>query len=199
MARLSTKAAFFSNSHERGRFWVDCGMISHPSYLSHCAAPRWAPAPQAGRPTARAYRRELTLTARYNFLYIFRVCQVAVMASITGTMFMRTRQAPTSLLNGQNFISVSFFSVMFLFFNGQTELTIAVSHLHMSPQTPQLKIHCKFQAGHIQIMCPRETELTAVQSWHADILAAYRFPWALYQYAAWHTQMQTPVMVALCR
>ena len=86
------------------------------------------------------YRRELTLTARYNFLYIFRVCQVAVMASITGTMFMRTRQAPTSLLNGQNFISVSFFSVMFLFFNGQTELTIAVGHLHMSPQTPQLKL-----------------------------------------------------------
>ena len=40
---------------------------------------------------------------------------------------MRTREAPTSLLNGQNFISVSFFSVMFLFFNGQTELTIAVS------------------------------------------------------------------------
>ena len=87
------------------------------------------------------YRRELTLTARYNFLYIFRVCQVAVMASITGTMFMRTRQAPTSLLNGQNFISVSFFSVMFLFFNGQTELTIAVGHLHMSPQTPQLKLY----------------------------------------------------------
>ena len=72
------------------------------------------------------YRRELTLTKRYNFLYIFRVCQVAVMATITGTMFLRTREAPTSLLNGQNFISVSFFSVMFLFFNGQTELTIAV-------------------------------------------------------------------------
>lgn len=77
------------------------------------------------------YRRELTLTKRYNFLYIFRVCQVAIMATITGTMFMRTRTAPTSLLNGQNFISVSFFSVMFLFFNGQTELTIAVG-LHAS-------------------------------------------------------------------
>ena len=88
------------------------------------------------------YRRELTLTKRYNFLYIFRVCQVAVMATITGTMFMRTRQAPTSLLNGQNFISVAFFSVMFLFFNGQTELTIAVSHLHAS-QTPQ---SCRFKS-----------------------------------------------------
>lgn len=55
------------------------------------------------------------------------------MATITGTIFMRTREAPTSLLNGQNFISVSFFSVMFLFFNGQTELTIAVSHLHILP------------------------------------------------------------------
>ena len=82
------------------------------------------------------YRRELTLTGRYNFLYIFRVCQVAAMATITGTMFMRTRQAPTSLLNGQNFISVSFFSVMFLFFNGQTELTIAVGHPHMPCSLP---------------------------------------------------------------
>ena len=88
------------------------------------------------------YRRELTLTKRYNFLYIFRVCQVAVMATITGTMFMRTRQEPTSLLNGQNFISASFFSVMFLFFNGQTELTIAVGRLH-SPHKPLSS--CRFK------------------------------------------------------
>ena len=82
------------------------------------------------------------------------------MASITGTMFMRTRQAPTSLLNGQNFISVAFFSVMFLFFNGQTELTIAVGHLHMPPQTPQL---LRFQAPGwpCQNLCQSETRLTA--------------------------------------
>ena len=61
------------------------------------------------------------------------------MATITGTIFMRTREAPTSLLNGQNFISVSFFSVMFLFFNGQTELTIAVGHLHILPAGAFLK------------------------------------------------------------
>ena len=65
------------------------------------------------------------------------------MATITGTIFMRTREAPTSLLNGQNFISVSFFSVMFLFFNGQTELTIAVGHLHILPAGAFLKPYFK--------------------------------------------------------
>ena len=48
------------------------------------------------------------------------------MATVTGTVFLRTRTAPLSVLTGQNYMSVCFFSVMVLFFNGQTELTIAV-------------------------------------------------------------------------
>jgi hypothetical protein len=71
-------------------------------------------------------RRECILTDRYQFLYKFRTCQVLIMATVTGTVFLRTRQAPTSLLSGQNYMSVCFYSVMVLFFNGQTELTIAV-------------------------------------------------------------------------
>ena len=47
------------------------------------------------------------------------------MASVTGTVFLRTRTEPLSVLTGQNYMSVCFFSVMVLFFNGQTELTIA--------------------------------------------------------------------------
>ncbi|EIE25913.1 ATP-binding cassette transporter [Coccomyxa subellipsoidea C-169] len=74
-------------------------------------------------------RRECILTDRYQFLYKFRTCQVLIMATITGTVFLKTRQAPTSLLNGQNYMSVCFYSVMVLFFNGQTELTIAVDRL----------------------------------------------------------------------
>ncbi len=81
-------------------------------------------------------RRECILTDRYQFLYKFRTCQVLIMATITGTVFLRTRQAPTSLLNGQNYMSVCFYSVMVLFFNGQTELTIAVQ----SPVTYALNI-----------------------------------------------------------
>jgi hypothetical protein len=48
------------------------------------------------------------------------------MATITGTVFLRTRTDPLSVQSGQNYMSVCFFSVMLLFFNGQTELTIAV-------------------------------------------------------------------------
>ena len=79
------------------------------------------------------------------------------MASITGTMFMRTRQAPTSLLNGQNFISVAFFSIMFLFFNGQTELTIAVRHLRM----PLSSCHCRPLADRTRNPCQSDASLTA--------------------------------------
>lgn len=82
-------------------------------------------------------RRECILTERYQFLYKFRTCQVLIMATITGTVFLRTRQAPTSLLNGQNYMSVCFYSVMVLFFNGQTELTIAVLS-HPSPKAAAL-------------------------------------------------------------
>ena len=48
------------------------------------------------------------------------------MASITGTLFTRSRTDPLSVQTGQNLMSICFFSVMLIFFNGQTELTIAV-------------------------------------------------------------------------
>ena len=48
------------------------------------------------------------------------------MALITGTMFLRTRMAPDSVLNGSMYMSVCFYSVMIMMFNGLTEMTIAV-------------------------------------------------------------------------
>ena len=91
-------------------------------------------------------QRECILTDRYQFLYKFRTCQVLIMATITGTVFLRTRQAPTSLLNGLNYMSVCFYSVMVLFFNGQTELTIAVG----GPDTSVLCL--KYCVGGIQVL-----------------------------------------------
>lgn len=48
------------------------------------------------------------------------------MAIITGTMFLRTRIEPNSVLNGSMYMSVCFYSVMIMMFNGLTEMTIAV-------------------------------------------------------------------------
>lgn len=97
-------------------------------------------------------RRECILTDRYQFLYKFRTCQVLIMATITGTVFLKTRQAPTSLLNGQNYMSVCFYSVMVLFFNGQTELTIAV----LPPYTHALLevLSCQCMDEQLPILLP---------------------------------------------
>jgi len=45
---------------------------------------------------------------------------------IAGTMFLRTRVRPDSVINGSMYMSVCFYSVMIMMFNGLTEMTIAV-------------------------------------------------------------------------
>lgn len=59
--------------------------------------------------------------------------QVAIMAIITGTMFLRTRIEPNSVLNGSMYMSVCFYSVMIMMFNGLTEMTIAVRRAVLGP------------------------------------------------------------------
>jgi hypothetical protein len=48
------------------------------------------------------------------------------MGIIAGTMFLRTRVRPDSVINGSMYMSVCFYSVMIMMFNGLTEMTIAV-------------------------------------------------------------------------
>ena len=76
------------------------------------------------------------------------VMQVAIMAIITGTMFLRTRIEPNSVLNGSMYMSVCFYSVMIMMFNGLTEMTIAVRRssagraaLHRQCQALQNVLH----------------------------------------------------------
>ncbi|KAK9836042.1 hypothetical protein WJX81_008449 [Elliptochloris bilobata] len=94
------------------------------------AALAWAPYALRGwRAFKACLQREWVLTERYSFLYKFRTAQVAIMAIITGTMFLRTRIEPDSVLNGSMYMSVCFYSVMIMMFNGLTEMTIAVDRL----------------------------------------------------------------------
>lgn len=69
--------------------------------------------------TTLAVSRHASVSPRY-------CMQVAIMATITGTMFLRTRIEPNSVLNGSMYMSVCFYSVMIMMFNGLTEMTIAV-------------------------------------------------------------------------
>ncbi|KAL5740116.1 hypothetical protein ACOSQ2_029296 [Xanthoceras sorbifolium] len=76
------------------------------------------------------FSRELLLMDRHRFLYIFRTCQVALVAFVTCTMFLRTRLHPTDEKNGQLYLSCLFFALVHMMFNGFSELPLMISRLH---------------------------------------------------------------------
>ncbi|KAH7838131.1 hypothetical protein Vadar_022406 [Vaccinium darrowii] len=75
------------------------------------------------------FSRELLLIRRHSFLYIFRTCQVAVVGFVTCTVFTRTRIHPTDEINGNLYLSVLFFSLVHMMFNGFTELPLMIFRL----------------------------------------------------------------------
>ncbi|KAK8697785.1 hypothetical protein V6N13_113922 [Hibiscus sabdariffa] len=97
---------------------------SHPSALSKTkyAASRW-------ELLNSCFSREILLITRHRFLYIFRTLQVAFVAFITGTIFLRTRIHPTDEINGNLYISALFFGVVHMMFNGFSELPLMIIRL----------------------------------------------------------------------
>ncbi|KAK8700613.1 hypothetical protein V6N13_019004 [Hibiscus sabdariffa] len=97
---------------------------SHPSALSTTkyAASRW-------ELLNSCFAREILLITRHSFLYVFRTLQVAFMAFITGTIFLRTRIHPTDEINGNLYISALFFGVVHMMFNGFSELPLMIIRL----------------------------------------------------------------------
>ncbi|CAM6100115.1 unnamed protein product [Calypogeia fissa] len=73
--------------------------------------------------------REMLLISRNRFLYIFRTCQVAFLAIVTGTLFLRTQFHPGNILDGNIYMGSLFFALVHMMFNGFSELSITVSRL----------------------------------------------------------------------
>ena len=97
-------------------------------------------------------QRELTLVSRNQILYAVRFIQLLILAVITGTLFIRTRMAPTSVADGNlyfggqqpaalvagmpinasltavlcNSHAVVFFSLVELMFDGTIEMQLTV-------------------------------------------------------------------------
>ncbi|MCL7045571.1 hypothetical protein MKW94_009630 [Papaver nudicaule] len=72
------------------------------------------------------FSREWLLMKRSSFLYIFKTCQITVMAIISLTVFLRTEMTPGSIAGGGKYLGALFFSLIQVMFNGMAELSMTV-------------------------------------------------------------------------
>ncbi|KAI5315665.1 hypothetical protein L3X38_044841 [Prunus dulcis] len=75
------------------------------------------------------FSRELLLMKRNSFVYIFKIIQLAIMALITMTVFLRTEMHHDSVADGGIFAGALFFSFVTVMFNGMSELSMTIAKL----------------------------------------------------------------------
>ncbi|MED6120622.1 transcription factor [Stylosanthes scabra] len=75
------------------------------------------------------FSRELLLMKRNSFVYIFKLCQLTLIAIIVMTMFLRTKMHRESVYDGVIYSGALFFSVLMLMFNGMAEIPMIIAKL----------------------------------------------------------------------
>ncbi|XP_057438482.1 pleiotropic drug resistance protein 1-like [Lotus japonicus] len=73
--------------------------------------------------------REYLLMKRNSFVYIFKLFQLAVMAMIAMTIFLRTEMHRDSVTHGGIYVGALFYAVVVTMFNGMAEISMVVSRL----------------------------------------------------------------------
>ncbi|KAF9614055.1 hypothetical protein IFM89_014855 [Coptis chinensis] len=73
--------------------------------------------------------REILLMKRSAFIYIFKAIQIAMVATITATVFLRTEMNHNSPQDGQNYMGVLFFGIVNNMFNGLAESQMTLVRL----------------------------------------------------------------------
>ncbi|XP_024637157.1 pleiotropic drug resistance protein 1 isoform X2 [Medicago truncatula] len=73
--------------------------------------------------------REFLLMKRNSFIYLFKMVQVSIMATITMTLFLRTHMHKETVIDGQIHFGALYFSLIMLMFNGTIELTMTIVKL----------------------------------------------------------------------
>ncbi|XP_027344796.1 pleiotropic drug resistance protein 1-like isoform X2 [Abrus precatorius] len=75
------------------------------------------------------FSREYLLMKRNSFVYIFKICQLSIMAIITMTLFLRTEMHRDSLDDGGVYAGALFFTVGMIMFNGMPEISMTIAKL----------------------------------------------------------------------
>ncbi|XP_073296856.1 pleiotropic drug resistance protein 1-like [Primulina huaijiensis] len=73
--------------------------------------------------------RELLLMKRNSFVYIFKLSQISVMATIAMTVFLRPKMPRDSVADGRIFAGSLFYAVTTATFNGMAELALSIQKL----------------------------------------------------------------------
>eukprot|EP00252_Welwitschia_mirabilis_P000940 TRINITY_DN10929_c0_g1_i1.p1 TRINITY_DN10929_c0_g1~~TRINITY_DN10929_c0_g1_i1.p1 ORF type:complete len:1465 (-),score=160.32 TRINITY_DN10929_c0_g1_i1:229-4623(-) len=73
--------------------------------------------------------REWLLMKRNSFVYVFKTCQVLVVAIVTMTMFFRTKMHEKTVTDGNIYMGALFFALVHMMFNGLPELSMTVTRL----------------------------------------------------------------------
>ncbi|GLJ30759.1 hypothetical protein SUGI_0609870 [Cryptomeria japonica] len=75
------------------------------------------------------YNREMLLMRRNSFVYIFKTGQIAVVAAITTTIFLRTEMHQQNITDGNLYMGAMFFGLIHMMFNGIPEMAMTVIRL----------------------------------------------------------------------
>ncbi|EEF49231.1 ATP-binding cassette transporter, putative [Ricinus communis] len=75
------------------------------------------------------FSREILLMKRNSFVYIFKLTQLTIMAMVAMTLFLRTEMHRDSVTNGGIYVGALFFSVVFIMFNGLSEISLTIAKL----------------------------------------------------------------------
>ncbi|CAI8614414.1 unnamed protein product [Vicia faba] len=73
--------------------------------------------------------REYLLMKRNSFVYIFKLCQIFIMAMVAMTIFLRTEMHRDSVAHGGIYVGALFYAVVVVMFNGMAEISMVVSRL----------------------------------------------------------------------
>ncbi|KAK9857560.1 hypothetical protein WJX84_006546, partial [Apatococcus fuscideae] len=76
-------------------------------------------------------QREYTLMVRHAFVYIFRTCQITVLAFVTGTLFIRPRMPTKTVTDATKFANLLFFALVTMQFDAFTEMSITIDKINI--------------------------------------------------------------------
>ncbi|XP_061981221.1 pleiotropic drug resistance protein 1-like [Populus nigra] len=73
--------------------------------------------------------REYLLMKRNSFVYIFKICQLTIVALISMSLFFRTKMHHDTVADGGIYTGALFFTVIMIMFNGMSELSMTIAKL----------------------------------------------------------------------
>uniref|UniRef100_A0A2K2B8V3 ABC transporter domain-containing protein n=2 Tax=Populus trichocarpa TaxID=3694 RepID=A0A2K2B8V3_POPTR len=75
------------------------------------------------------FSREYLLMKRNSFVYIFKICQLTIVALISMSLFFRTKMHHDTVADGGIYTGALFFTVIMIMFNGMSELSMTIAKL----------------------------------------------------------------------